>query len=85
MLKKLEKSWTHGRVKVVSIVGQSVPGTAALIGMSKLYFWPDNAPENKQIFDLLGIEKSYFQSDHLKITIVNSVKKTLEMRFDTLD
>jgi len=56
-----------------------------LIGPSKLYFWPENAPENKQIFDLFGIEKTGWTVNNLNIFITNSLNKTIELRLENKD
>ena len=74
MLKKLKKCDYSGAVKLVSFI--TVPGTAAIIGSNKLYFWPDNHPEHRQVFDLFGCQVGGGMSmTGLEMTLVNEQKK----------
>ena len=55
---------------------------AAIIQPSKLYFWPENQPENLQIFDLLGCEENGgMNTTGLDMILTNRKQKRVEMRF----
>ena len=80
MLKKLKKSSYSGPVKLVSFI--AVSGTAAIVNSNKLYFWPENQPENFQIFDLYGCQAGGGMAmTSLDMTLVNSAKKKCQLRF----
>ena len=55
MLKKLRNSLYHGQVKLITYLGAQ-NGTAAILLPNKLLFWPENQPEKRNTFDLLGCE-----------------------------
>ena len=80
MLRKLRKSKHQGQVKMVNYLGAQ-QGVAAIIEPSKLYFWPENQPENLQIFDLLGCEENGMNTTGLDMILTNRKQKRVEMRF----
>ena len=48
----------------------------------RLLFWPERAPENKQIYDLYGIERRGWETDGLSMIITNASEQRIEIRFE---
>lgn len=76
MLDKLKQSQFHGKVKLVTKL-EIVLGTAAIIAPRRLLFWPERAPENRQVFDLYGIERRGWETDGLSMIITNCYEKSI--------
>ena len=81
MLKKLQTCQFHGKVKLVSKF-EIKNGTAAITENRRLLFWPAKNIENRQDFDLYGIERTGWETDGLGMIITNAAGNRFELRFE---